>query len=375
MVTKEWVSEVFKFFKGIAQGDNYSGIIFLIIFQPLIDYLESLKESHGYQSGDTKVITKPFADDFETNTFHKTKHQKLMYDAQEKASSMGLTYKPSKCRSLSIQQGRVTNTQFTLKDKQGNNIPISTMEDDPAKFLGSTVTHRNTPADHFNFLNSKLEKKLSNLDSTEVRGEFKAAVYQRYILPSMRFYLSVHNIHQTHLMALDHLAKGFLKKWLGFPAKGVSDLAIFHPKILGFKRPSQVYKEGHVSNHIQSRLTSDHVTKEALKSRLEREQTWTKKSSTIKECEEIFQQLELDQPLSVLESNPGHISTIRKELPKYQKRAKKIIQDKALEASQEQARKLEQQGELARLLEVQENNLEWQSLIGSLPRGLLGWAG
>ena len=52
--------------------------------------------------------------------------------------------------------------------------------------------------------------------------------------------------------------------------------------------------EGHVSNHVQSRLTSDHVTKEALKSRLEREQKWIKKSSMIKECEEIFQQLELD---------------------------------------------------------------------------------
>ena len=261
----------------------------------------------------------------------------------------------------------VKNIQFYLKDKQGNKIPISTMEDDPGKFLDSTVTHRNTPADHFNFLNSKLEKKLSNLDSTEVRGEFKAAVYQRYILPSMRFHLSVHNIHQTHLMALDHTAKRFLKKWLGFPAKGVSDLAIFHPKILGFKRPSQVYKEGHVSNHIQSRLTSDHVTKEALKSRMEREQSWTKQSSTIMACEDIFQQLELDQHLSMLESNPGHITSIRKELPGYKKRAKKVIQDKVLEASQEQARGLVHQGEFARLLEEQGSSMEWQSLIYSLP--------
>ena len=117
VVTKEWVSEVFRFLKGIAQVDNYSGIIFLVIFQPLISYLESMKESLGYQLGNVKVITKPFVDDFESITTNKTKHQKLMNDIQEKASTMGLTYKPSKCHSLSIQGGKVTNIQFTLEDK------------------------------------------------------------------------------------------------------------------------------------------------------------------------------------------------------------------------------------------------------------------
>ena len=77
----------------------------------------------------------------------------------------------------------------------------------------------------------------------------------------------------------------------------------------------------------------------------------------------------------MIESNPDHIPAIRKDLPKFQKRAKKIIQDNALESSHQQARKLPQQGELARLLEEEENNLEWQSMIGSLPRGLQGWAG
>ena len=66
--TKEWMTEVFKFLKGIAQGDNYSSIILLVIFQPLVTYLKSLQESVGYQLGERKIITKPFADDFETIT-------------------------------------------------------------------------------------------------------------------------------------------------------------------------------------------------------------------------------------------------------------------------------------------------------------------
>ena len=66
-----------------------------------------------------------------------------------------------------------------------------------------------------------------------VRGEYKVAIYSRYVLPSLRFHLSVHNVHQTHLDKLDHLAKTYLKKWLKFPTRGVTDLSIFHPYMLG----------------------------------------------------------------------------------------------------------------------------------------------
>ena len=69
------------------------------------------------------------------------------------------------------------------------------MEDDPHEFLGSNITERNTPADHFKILKDNLEVKLENLKKTVVRGEYKVAVYCRYILPSHQFNFSVHSIH------------------------------------------------------------------------------------------------------------------------------------------------------------------------------------
>ena len=38
------------------------------------------------------------------------------------------------------------------------------MEDDPFKFLGSSISYRNTPADHLKFLKEKLTEKMDNLD-------------------------------------------------------------------------------------------------------------------------------------------------------------------------------------------------------------------
>ena len=148
------------------------------------------------------------------------------------------------------------------------------MEDDPHKFLGSHITNLNTPADHFNFLKSKLEEKLSNLDQTLVRGEYKVAVYSRYVLPSLQFHFAVHNIHKTHLDLLDASARKFLKSWLGFPKRGATDLGIFHPNILGVKYPSQVYLESHMNNHINLMLSEDPVVKEAVNCQLEREGAW-----------------------------------------------------------------------------------------------------
>ena len=100
--TGNWETEIFQFKKGIFQGDNYSPIIFLVVFNPILDYIKTFKETHGYQLGKEKVITKPFADDFEIVTNNKIKHQKLQNDIQIKCESMGLILKPSKCRSLSI---------------------------------------------------------------------------------------------------------------------------------------------------------------------------------------------------------------------------------------------------------------------------------
>ena len=56
MKTKHWETEIFEFKKGIFQGDNYSPVIVLVVFNPLLDHIKKFKETHGYKMGNTKVI-------------------------------------------------------------------------------------------------------------------------------------------------------------------------------------------------------------------------------------------------------------------------------------------------------------------------------
>ena len=46
--TRDWESNVIEFLRGAFQGDPYSGVIFLIAFNQLIEHIKKYKESQGY---------------------------------------------------------------------------------------------------------------------------------------------------------------------------------------------------------------------------------------------------------------------------------------------------------------------------------------
>ena len=102
-------------------------------FNPLIQYLANFEDQFGYEMTvkdenqqivkSQRVITRPFADDFNLLTCHKLRHQKLQDDIQSKTSSMGLTFKPVKCRSLSLCGGKPSKVDFTLLDYSDPNGP------------------------------------------------------------------------------------------------------------------------------------------------------------------------------------------------------------------------------------------------------------
>ena len=296
--TKDWETEEFEFLRGVFQGDPFSGTIFLIIFNPLIEYIKSMKEQQGYtikteDTENTNIITTPFADDFNLISRNKKLHQKLLTDIETKAKTMGLIFKPKKCRSLSICSGRVQNVTFALTDTKNSDLKvhIETTHEKPYKFLGSQVTKMNTPKDYFMHFKDILEEKLKNINNSKVRGEFKLAIYERYALPSMRFHFSIHNLHDTHLEALDKIARTFIKQWLHYPTRGVTNIGIFHPYMLKVKQPSHIYLEGHAGNLALMRLKGDKIVNKCIDSKLEREKKWKKKSSTVVKCEMILRNL------------------------------------------------------------------------------------
>ena len=161
---QDWESDFFMFLKGVFQGDPLSGVIFLIVFNPIIEYIKSQKEKQGYQltskTNAMYVNTTPFADDFNVMSRNMKQHQTLVTDVEKKLQSMGLVLKAPKCRSLSIQSGKITNIQFYLKTNANSAVPISSVIEKPMKFLGSVVQEDNSPNAMFALLSQKLIKQI-----------------------------------------------------------------------------------------------------------------------------------------------------------------------------------------------------------------------
>ena len=376
--TKEWQTELFQFLRGVFQGDPFSGIIFLIVFNPIVQYIKKQQETHGYplvtkDKGAQNVITTPFADDFNLITRNKSMHQNLVSDIEDKIKSMGLVLKPKKCRSLSIESGNVKNIKFNLKGEDGSDILIDSVIEKPLKFLGSIITGNNTPSAMFAEIISKLETKLTNIDRSTLRGEFKLNIYTRYALPSMRYFLSVHQMHKTHMEKLDDIARKYIKIWLGIQKHGVSDAAIFHPYMLKTKMPSQLYLEAHATNYAMIRSKGDMVVNHALDSRVERESAWKKKFSTVTHVHRMWQEnIDKNNFSAPHENETQH--EVSKNTNKSKKAMLKSVQNETTTYWNERVKRLAFQGNFIQLLIEEKENITWRSISNNIPKGVLSFA-
>ena len=273
--TSEWTSEQFSFNKGVFQGDPLSLIIFLMCFNPTIEDLMKFEESDGYGLEGKFFISLPFADDFNLITCGVRKHRTLMTCLQDLTSSMGLKLKPRKCKSLSIKAGKSVDIGFFL----GDSLIGSILNDAYHKFLGGIFTFACTPSSVASVVEDKIRKHLINIDELMVRKEYKARIYSDYLLGSLRFLFSIHDLHKRQIETLEALTHRYLKKWLGLP-RGASWALVHDSHGMNVKSISHLYLESRSLTLSLIRFFSDGRVRHALDSKEDREDKWRRKFSS-----------------------------------------------------------------------------------------------
>ena len=132
-----WSSSNFPFKRGTFQGDPFSPVLFIMVFDPIIRYLKQYEESQGYDLNGKRIITLPYADDFILVTNHKARQQKLMNDVSRITKSMNFELKLPKCKTLSINGGVMEEVVFKI-----DGSPLTSVKNSPEKFLGSWIPAR-----------------------------------------------------------------------------------------------------------------------------------------------------------------------------------------------------------------------------------------
>ena len=353
---KKWSSETFMFKKGVFQGDPLSPIIFLSCFNPLIEYLSQMKDSQGYDLNGTRIITTPYADDFNLITNNKVQHQKIIDKLHSYTSTMGLKLKPSKCCSLSICGGAPKEIKYSI----GNEC-IRSIKEKPHKFLGSLICFSGKPSEVCDFVESDILAKLQRIDELQVRPEFKVAIYSRYLLNSIRFLLTVHTLQKTHLDKLDVLTDKYLKSWLGVPSRGANVAIVHLPQGLNIPRLSDIYRQSQSLAYSRSRVKADAVVNQAIDSAIERESQWSRKQSTYVQCKVTHSKVE-----TLIDVQTSSWQTVKKTV-------KHVIEEDIVKYWSDRITPLLVQGKFTSLLLLENENLTWKSIIYNLPKRVLSF--
>ena len=266
--------------------------------------------------------------------------------------SMNLTLKPTKCCSMSICSGKPTEILFNLGGNELQNVKTK-----PEKFLGSMITFCMKSADAFVFVARKLDNVIENIDASLVRKEYKVATYSRYALPSLRYMLTVHDLTNTQLNDLDSKVTKYLKKWLNIPSHGATSAILYSHDGLKLCFPSQLYKEAHVLAYASSRYKADEKVQSALDAKLSREGEWSRKMSL---CN-----------APVCEDYVNRSRDVNWE--KTKQNIKRTLNDEQKLYWREKIAPLVFQGDLLKLVELEQCDLTWRSIIYDLPRGVLSF--
>ena len=107
-----------------------SQILFILAFQPVVDHL-MMNKRFGVLINDQRVITLPYTDNFCLITTDMRVHKRLISEIHSHINSMGMSHKPSKCKSFLLVKGKPTLVDFHIGE---NLIPLILHEEQ--KFLG-----------------------------------------------------------------------------------------------------------------------------------------------------------------------------------------------------------------------------------------------
>ncbi len=347
-----WKSEPFRFKKGTFQGDPLSPILFILVFNPIVQYLKQFETSHGYCLNDQHIITLPYADDFILVTNNKLKHQKLMNEISRITKSMDLHLKPSKCKTLSICSGQAKPIPYTIEGKQ-----LTLVKDSAEKFLGSWITFSGTSSEVFTKIRQKITTMLSNIDSSLVRGEYKLRVYTKYMLQSIRFLLTVHDLTKSQRDSLDSVTTKYIKKWLNIPSRGATSAILHSKQGLDIPLISQLYSECHALAVAHCQTKADERVQACMEATIRREQSYQRKSYGNVAAAEIA-----DTASSSAENWDKVKSNIKDSVAQqYQNRW------------HEKIKSLTVQGKFLELLIQEEADLSWKSIIYNLPSKVLSF--
>ena len=210
VVTRDWKTSVFPFLIGVFQGCTISPILFNIVFQMCIQYVEEngcepyafsekpfnitsrfgivQLSQHAYADGHTLV-----------NRSLRGAQRSLDLVSQWLDWTRCMKAKPKKCKSLGLSRTNVwfrdatDQTTYSAFDPKLNigGCKVTFIEDDPFKFLGRLIFATLSDTEQRANLITKMTTDMHTIDQTPLKGIAKVWLYNHYVMSFISWSLLV----------------------------------------------------------------------------------------------------------------------------------------------------------------------------------------
>ena len=190
--TQKWTTDWFMFQIGLFQGCPLSVVLFLVVFNVLLDLLKT-KQDLGYQlkNTDLKQLQKAYADDLTLIAGNVKGCKELLHLVETFLKwTRTMNAKPSKCRSLAMKRTRIlqpsgkVSTPYTPYDPQlsidGREIPF--IHQTAMRFLGQDIYKDLSDKEARGKVEDKLKNLLQKSDGDQVNSIGKLWIYENHIV-------------------------------------------------------------------------------------------------------------------------------------------------------------------------------------------------
>ena len=253
------------------------------------------------------------------------------------------------------------------------NFNVPSIKDEEQKFLGQVLSFSGKSKDTYELLKNALKVGLDRVDSSLIRPEYKLWIVKNYLLPSKRFFLTVHTLNVSLLHTLDTFVNQYVKKWAGLP-KCATNVVIHSQQGLDIPTIYALYTQYHSVGRSRTRLQGDSRINQVLDHTLAREAGQTKTHHITTQCEATFREvLHLNTPQGEVPQFTGDRAkqlqfAFRKDI---QKKVRNTERKKEQDKQVSHAMTLTLQGHYLTLAAKEGEDIAWKSNMFNLKSGTL----
>ena len=266
VITPDWRTNPFKYGIGVFQGCVLSMLLFILVYQIIIDFLGA----HGvlpytFKRLNVTVLQKAFVDDHKLFNCSEG-------GAQYNLNKLQIIFEWSRCLCFNLKKC-VAFALGDLRSQGGNSYgpfdpkltfqgkPFKYLADDLHKFLGRLIAVTVSNLGAYDQTLKEFLTALEKIDTAPLNGSSKAWIYEFYVnakilsWPFLIYPFAVSSIQKD----FEAPATKFLKKWLKL-AKPANPAILFLPKSqngLGITAPVDKFKSLQVSAAHQLRSSVD----------------------------------------------------------------------------------------------------------------------